>query len=458
LPQRLPKRGGMLTRDDALNRATDLISRARRAGADAADAVCAITASSSVEMRLGALESVERSENQEVGLRIFVGKQSATASTSDFTPASFAMLVERTLAMARLAPEDAFAGLAPEDRLTEGPFADFDIDDGGEASPEALREAALEAEDAARAVPGVTNSQGASASAGRSVMALATSHGFAGASSGSSHGVSASILAGEGAAMQRDYAHHSVRHRADLDGAATIGRKAGTRAVARLNPERLKSGPVTVVFDPRVGSSLIGHLVGAITGSGIARKTSFLLDALGTAIFDSCVTIVDDPFRKRGMRSRAFDGEGLATAPSKLIDKGVLTGWIAESASARQIGIAPTGHASRGISGAPGAGPSNVHLEPGTLSPAALMADIGDGFYVTELIGMGVNGLTGDYSRGASGFRIVSGEIMGAVSEVTIAGNLKDMFRALTPADDLEFRYATNVPTLRIDGMTLAGA
>ncbi len=257
--------------------------------------------------------------------------------------------------------------------------------------------------------------------------------------------------------MQRDYASHSVRHRSDMDAPSLVGLKAANRVIDRMNPVRLKSGPMTVVYDPRVGASLLGHLIGAITGSGIARKTSFLLDALGTAVFDSGITIYDDPWMMRGLRSRAFDGEGLATHPSKLIDKGVLTGWIAESASARQIGIAPTGHASRGISGAPGAGPSNVHMEAGSVTPEALMSDIADGFYATELIGMGVNGLTGDYSRGASGFRIVNGEIAGPVSEVTIAGNLKDMFRMLTPANDLEFRHAINVPTIRIDGMTLAG-
>jgi PmbA protein len=447
----------MLTREQALTRATDLVARAVKAGADAADTVYAANASTSVEMRLGKLEGVERSESQEIGLRVFVGKGSATASSSDMSDNALMALVERTVAMARLAPEDRYAGLAPDELITHGPFRDFDIDDGGEAGPEVLRAAALEAEDAARAVVGITNSEGAGASAGRSLMALATSAGFGGTSSGSSHGVSASVLAGEGANMQRDYASHSVRHRSDMDAPSLVGLKAANRAIDRMNPVRLKSGPMTVVYDPRVGASLVGHLIGAITGSGIARKTSFLLDALGTAVFDPGITICDDPWMMRGLRSRAFDGEGLATHPSKLIDKGVLTGWIAESASARQIGIAPTGHASRGISGAPGAGPSNVHMEAGSMTPEALMADIADGFYVTELIGMGVNGLTGDYSRGASGFRIVNGEIAGPVSEVTIAGNLKDMFRMLTPANDLEFRHAVNVPTIRIDGMTLAG-
>ena len=447
----------MFSADDALNRTTDLVARAVRAGASAADAVYGGSTSRSVSVRLGVLEDVDSAEGAEIGLRVFVGSRSATASTSDFSSASIDALVERTVAMARLAPEDKFAGLAPADLLASGPFATFDTDDGQAVAPEALKERALAVEAAALAIPGVTNSQGGSASTGQGVSALATSAGFAGVSHGSSHSVSASVLAGVGDAMQRDYAYHSVRHLSDLDDAATIGREAATRAVGRMNPVRLKSGPMTVVFDPRVGPSLLGTLMGAISGSGIARKTSFLLDALGTSVFDSGVTIIDDPWLPRGFRSKAFDSEGLPTKPTTIIDKGVLTGWIAESASARQIGITPTGHAARGISGAPGASATNLRMEAGNVTPAALMADIADGFYVTELIGMGVNGLTGDYSRGASGFRIVKGELAGAVSEVTIAGNLKDMFRAITPANDLTLRYTTNTPTLRIDGMTVAG-
>jgi PmbA protein len=447
----------MLTADAALDRTTDLIARAVRAGASAADAVYGGSASRSVSVRLGVLEDVGSAEGAEMGLRVFIGSRSATASSSDFSSESIDALIERTVAMARLAPEDRFAGLAPDELLTSGPFATFDSNDNQDVTPEALKERALAAEEAALAVTGVTNSQGGSAGVGHGVSAIATSAGFAGSTTGSSHSVSASVLAGEGDAMQRDYAYHSVRHLSDLDDAATIGREAGTRAVGRMNPVRLKSGPMTVVFDPRVGPSLLGALMGAISGSGIARKTSFLLDALGTQIFDSGVSIIDDPWLPRGFRSRAFDGEGLPTKPTTIIDKGVLTGWIAESASARQIGITPTGHAARGISGAPGASATNLRMEAGSVTPAALMADIADGFYVTELIGMGVNGLTGDYSRGASGFRIVNGELAEAVSEVTIAGNLKDMFRAITPANDLTLRYTTNTPTLRIDGMTLAG-
>jgi PmbA protein len=447
----------MLNKDQAKDRAADLIARAMKSGADAADVVYAADASTDVQVRLGALEDVGRSEGEEIGLRVFAGKRSATVSSSDLSPRALDALAERAVAMARQAPEDAFAGLAPEEMLMRNAAPDLDLEDDAEASPEELRARALACEEAARAVTGVTNSEGGSASQGRMIMALATSHGFAGGYGGTSHSVSASVLAGEGSGMERDYDYHIVRHLAALDGSERIGRQAGERAVARLNPIRLKSGTMSVVFDPRVGGSLIGHLLGAITGSSIARKTSFLLDRLGDAIFSSGITIVDEPHRPRGMRSRPFDGEGLATASSKIIDKGVLSNWLMDSASARQLGLQPTGHAARGVSGAPGAGPSNLHLEPGEVSPAVLMADIKSGFYVTDLIGMGVNGLTGDYSRGASGFLIEDGHITKAVSEVTIASNLKDMFAALIPANDLEFRHGTNVPTLRIDGMMIAG-
>jgi PmbA protein len=447
----------MLTIEQAKDRATDLVTRAMKAGADACDVVYSGNASTQVQMRLGALEDVERSEGEEIGLRVFLGRKSASTSSSDLSPSAFSALAERAVAMAREAPDDAFAGLAPEDRLMRGPMPALDLRDGTEMHPQDLRERALQAEDAARSVIGVTNSEGASASTSRAVTALATSHGFAASYAGTSHGISASVLAGEGGAMQRDYAFHSTRHFDDLDTPEAIGRAAGERAVARLNPIKLKSGPMPVIFDPRVGNSLLGHLAGSITGGAIARKTSFLLEKLGERIFANGVNIIDNPLRKRGIRSRPFDGEGLATHETDIILDGVLTGWLVDSASGRQLGLAPTGHAQRGGGGAPGAGTSNLHMAAGKASPAELIADIKYGIYVNELIGMGVNGLTGDYSRGASGFLIVDGEIAGPVAEVTIAGNLKDMFAALVPANDLDFRYATNVPTLRIDGMTLAG-
>jgi PmbA protein len=448
----------MLKPQEALDRAQNLVSQAIKAGADAADAVYVCDASTEVQVRLGALEDVARSEGEEIGLRVFVGQRSATISSSNMNPAILAGLVIRAIDMAKEAPEDQYAGLAPQDRLLKGDLPDLDADDGLDPDPASLRAAALECEDAARAIPGVTNSEGAGASAGRSIFALATSHGFAGVKSSSGYGISASVLAGEGDAKERDYDWRSARHLADLDSAVAIGRRAGERAVARVNPATIKSGQMPVVFDPRVGSSFVGHLLGAISGSAIARKTSFLLDASGAQLFDSSISIIDDPHRKRGLGSKAFDGEGLPTARRSIIDKGVLTGWLMESASARQLGMEPTGHASRGVSGAPGVSASNIHLEGGTVSAAELIADIKHGVYIHELAGQGVNPVTGDYSRGAAGFLIIDGEIAGPVSEFTIAGNLKEMFAAMTAANDLEFIRSNNVPTLRIDGMMIASA
>ncbi len=450
----------MLNPDQARERAADIVSRATAAGADAADAVYAADMSLDISVRLGALEDVGRSESAELGLRVFVGQRTASVSTSDLSADALAALVDRAIAMAREAPEDAWAGLAPADRLMRGAPPLLDLDDlagGGDgASPESLRDVALEAEDAARAVAGVTNSEGGSASASRSIWALATSHGFAAAYAATGYGLSASVLAGEGGAMVRDYAYSSARHRHALESAATIGTRAGNRVVARVNPGRLASGPMTVVFDPRIGSSLLGHLIGAISGGSITRKTSFLLDALGTQVFARGVTVRDDPHRPHGLRSRPFDGEGLPVSPSTIIADGMLEGWLLDSASARQLGLEPTGHAARGVGGGPGVSTSNLHMAAGKVPVATLIEDIADGVFVTELIGMGVNGVTGDYSRGAAGFRIENGEITGPVAEFTIAGNLKDMYRNLTPANDLEFRYGTNVPTLRIEGMTVA--
>ena len=448
----------MLTPEHAQSQVADLVVAARRGGADAGDAVYIGDASTQVQIRLGALEDVQRSEGEEIGLRVFVGKRSASVSSSDLSPNALAALVERAVAMAREAPEDLWAGLAPEDRLLKGDPAAVDGDDGADPSPQALRERATEAEAAARAIDGVTNSEGAGASAGRSVIALATSHGFARAYSTSGYGNSASVIAGSGGGMQRDYAYHSARHWADLELATLIGQRAGERAVARLNPGKLASGPMPVLFDPRVGSSMLGHLIGAITGSAIARRTSFLLEKLGQRVFAAGITVRDDPLRPRGLRSRPFDGEGLPTAAIDIIADGVLTSWLMDSASARQLGLQPTGHAVRGTGGPPGAGATNLFMQPGTASPEALMSDVKLGVYVTELIGQGVNGVTGDYSRGASGFAIRDGKLAEPVSEITIASNLKEMFLNLTPANDLVFRRAIDVPTLRIDGMTIAGA
>lgn len=448
----------MLSVKDAEARAADLVERAVRAGADAADALYMGDSSTGIQVRLGVLEDVERSEGEEIGLRFFLGRRSASVSSSDLSEEAMAALVDRAAAMAREAPKDAYAGLAPEDRLMRGPGPELEGDDRFDPDPAELKERALAIEEAARAVPGITNSEGAGVSSGRASMALATSHGFCRGYSSSGYNAGASVIAGEGASMQRDHASHHVRFYSDLDAPDAIGRLAAERAVARLDPVRLPSGAMPILFDPRIGASLIGHFISAITGSAVARKTSFLLGKLGEEIFAPTITIRDDPHRRRGLRSKPFDAEGLPTAPRNLVEQGRLTGWLLDSASARQLGLEPSGHATRGSGGAPGAGATNVHVEPGSLSREALISETGRCLYVTELIGQGVNPVTGDYSRGASGFLIENGEIGAPVAEITIAGNLLDMFRTLTAADDLEFRRATNVPTLRVEGMTVAGA
>ena len=448
----------MLSPDDALTRLDAALAAARAAGADAADALYVGDGATSISVRLGKLEDIGRAEGEEIGIRVFVGQRSASVSSSDLTPSALREAAERAVAMARLAPEDPYAGLAPEDRLARGPFAELDVDDPTEISAAALKLRALECEDAARAIEGITNSEGAGAAAGTVVMALATSTGFRGGKKSTSHSLSASVVAGTGSDMQRDYAWHAARYLADVESAAAIGTRAGQRAISRLHPIKLASGPMPILFDPRVSSTLLGHLVGAITGSAIARGTSFLKDKLGQMILPAGLSIIDDPLRRRGLRSRAFDGEGLAAQRSAIIEQGVLTGWLMDVASAKQLGLAPTGHASRGTSGPPGAGTTNLHLEGGTATPAELMADIKQGILVTELIGMGVNGLTGDYSRGASGYLIENGEITRPVAEITIAGNLLDMFAKMIAGNDLEFRHASNAPTLRIDGMVVAGS
>jgi PmbA protein len=448
----------MLSPDAALSRLDTALAAARAAGADAADAVYLGDGASHVSVRLGALEDIGRAEGEEVGLRVFVGNRSASVSSSDLTPTALAEAASRAVAMARLAPDDPFAGLAPADRLATGELPDFDIDDPTDISAADLKLRALACEDEARAIAGITNSEGASASAGVVVMALATSTGFRGARRSTSHSLSASVVAGTGSDMQRDYAWHSARHLADVESPDDIGRRAGTRAVQRLNPVKLASASLPVLFDPRVSASLLGHLVGAVTGSAIARGTSFLKDRLGQRILPAGLHLIDDPRRLRGLRSRGFDGEGLPTARTAIIDDGVLTNWLMDVASAKQLGLSPTGHASRGAAGPPGAGTTNLHLEGGSVSRADLIADIKRGVLVTELIGMGVNGLTGDYSRGASGFLIENGEITQPVAEITIAGNLITMFAAMIAADDLSFRHASNAPTLRIDGMMVAGS
>ncbi len=435
----------------------DLIGRARRAGADAADAVLFEGVSLSHGRRLGKTEKLERSEGHDLGLRVFVGRQQAVVSSTDWSPQALAELVERSVAMARTVPEDPFCGIAePEQIVREWPS--LDMLDPVEPAAEELIERARAVEDAALAVEGVTNSEGAEAGWGRSRVALVASNGFAGAYAGSRHGVSASVIAGTGTAMERDYDFANAIHAADLRDATAIGQRAGERAVKRLGARKMPTCRCPVVFDPRVARGFISHLLGAISGPSIARGTSFLKDRLGQQIFSPEIAIIDEPHRARGLRSKPFDGEGVANRQRALVDRGVLMTWLLDLRSARQLGLETTGHAARGTASPPSPAATNVWIEPGAASPQALMSDIVSGFYVTEMMGMGVNGVTGDYSRGAAGFWIDHGEIVFPVGEMTVAGNLKDMFMRLVAADDLEFRTGADAPTLRVDDLTVAGA
>jgi PmbA protein len=435
----------------------DLIRAAKRAGADAADALIVESIASNVSYHMGELEDVERAESADLGLRVFVGQRVSFVSSTDLTKGALDELPQRAVAMARLAPEDKFAMLAPKELLAQD-FPKLDIEDPNEPSADTLIARAKDAEAAAMAVPGVTNSEGGGASFGRSAVTLATSEGFFGSYAGTSHSVGVSVLSGEGTGMERDYESASARHSSDLDSSADIGKRAGERAVKRLNPRRVKSQSVPVVFDPRVSAGLLGHFAGAISGASIARGVSFLKEFMGKPVFAPGITIIDDPHRIRGQRSKPFDGEGVRNQKRAIIEDGVLTTWLLDCSSAKQLGLTSTGHAARGTGGPPSPSTTNFYMEAGKLSPDELMADIREGLYLTELMGMGVNGVTGDYSRGAAGFWIETGKIAYPVSEITIASNLKEMFRNLTPANDLVFRYGTNAPTLRVEGMTIAGA
>ncbi len=436
---------------------SDLIKRAKAVGADAADALYIESDALQHAQRLGRIEKLERAESRDVGLRVFIGKRQASVSSTDLAEQSLGALAERAVAMARAVPEYPFCGLADPSQIAHD-VPDLESFDAVEPDAEVLIERARRAEDAARAVEGVTNSEGAEASWGATRLWLVADNGFSGSYRRSSHSISVSVLAGEGTAMERDYDWHAAVFAADLEDPAEIGRRAGERAVKRLKPRKTSTARVPIVFDPRVSGSLVGHFLAAINGAAIARRTSFLLDKMGEAVFAPGLDIIDDPLRRRGLRSRPFDAEGLPTRRRALAKDGRLETWLLDLRSARRLGLTSTGNAARGVGGPPAPAATNVNLAAGAQTPAALIAAINNGFYVTEMIGFGVNMITGDYSRGASGCWIENGKLAYPVSEVTIAGNLKDMFRALTPANDLEFRYGVDAPTVRIDGMTVAGA
>ena len=433
-----------------------LIELTKAAGADAADVLVSDSASLSVSCRMGQLEDTERAESRDIGLRAMIGQKQAFVSGSAVDGEALQQLARRAVDMAQATPQDRYCGFAPEDRLSTDIPA-LDIADAYEPDADKLLSMAVACEDAARSVDGITNSEGGGSGWGRATTALVTSHGFEGAYTSTSFSTSCAVIGGEGEAMERDYASHAARHLEDLDAPEDIGQRAGERTIARLNPRKMESTKTNVVYHPRVSAALLGHLSAAISGAAIARGTSFLRDQMGQQVMSKAVTIIDDPLRRRGLRSAGFDGEGVKTEKLTPIDKGVLQCWWLDSASARQLETETNGRAARGVGGPPSPSATNLYMQAGEDSVETMMKNIGTGFYVTELIGMGVNGVTGDYSRGASGFWIENGEITYPVSEMTIAGNLKEMFLNMTPADDLTFRRGVNAPTVLVEGMALAG-
>lgn len=439
---------------DLLN---DIVKAALKAGADAAEAVSADRRSLSVGVRNGKLEDVEREESRDLGLRVFVGQRQASVSASDLSPATQARLVERAVAMARLAPEDPHAGFAPEERLARGPFIDLDLFDPSERSAQTLEQVSAEAEASALAVPGVARSEGGHAGWSSTRWRLVTSHGFDGAYEGSAFSLGVGVIAEKDGAMERGGESRSTRHLSDLPGADLIGRTAGERAVARVGPRKIASTTAPVIFDNRMAGQIVSPAIGAISGPSIARGTSFLKDRMGQRVFAEGVTLIDDPFRPRGMGSTPFDDEGAAVQKRALFDDGVLTTWLLNSASARQLGLETTGHASRGLAGPSGVSTHNLHMEPGERDLAGLMADAGTGLLVTSMFGPSLNGNTGDWSAGVSGFWFENGVIAYPVSEVTVAGKLTDLYLRIERGSDLEFRGGFNVPSLMFDAVAIAG-
>jgi PmbA protein len=430
-----------------------LVEAAKKAGADAADAVVVRGRSKGVSVRLGKVEGTESSESDDFSLRVFVGQRVASVSATAGTDP--ARLAERAVAMAKVSPEDPFQGLA-DPALLAGAIADLDLVDSTEIDAERLKEDALAAEEAALGVSGVTNSSGSGAGAGSGGLVLATSTGFVGQYSATRFSRSVSVVAGEGTGMERDYDFSSRLHFADLDAPEAIGRRAGERAVRRLNARKVATARVPVIFDPRVARGLAGHLAGAINGASVARKTSFLRDMMGKKIAAAGITVTDDPTRRRGQSSRPFDGEGIAGRSLTMVEDGILREWLLSTSAARELGLETNG---RGVRASSSVNPAstNFAIEPGSETPEALIGAIKSGFYVTEVFGHGVNMITGEYSRGAAGFWIENGEQTYPVAEVTIASNLKDMFLAMVPASDLDRDFGTAAPTLLVGEMTIAG-
>lgn len=435
----------------------DVVADARKAGADAAEVVFAERRSLDVGVRDGRLEDVEREEAFDLSLRVFVGQRQAVVSGSDLSAGALTRMIERAVAMARLAPEDPYAGLADETLLARGPSPDLDLQDRVEPSAEALEQLALQTEVHAIGVPGVSKSEGAGAGFAQAAWRMVTSGGFSGEHAATRYSLHASAIAGEGAGMERAGEGRTVRKHEDLPSPEEIGLEAGRRAAARVGPRKLASTTAPVIFDNRVAASVIGPLLGAISGPSVARGTSFLKDRLGQPVFAAGVTIVDDPHRPRGLGSKPFDDEGVANARRNLIDRGVLTTWLLNCPSARQLGLVSTGHAARGGAGAPGVSTTNLYVEPGESDQGALMRQAGSGLLVDSLFGPALNPNNGDWSIGVAGFWFEDGEIAYPVSEITVAGNLVDLYARLIPGSDLEFRSSVNAPSLLVDAMAIAG-
>ncbi|MFN4206592.1 MAG: TldD/PmbA family protein [Agrobacterium albertimagni] len=437
-----------------LERAEQLVDLAVKAGADKADAVVVRSRSKGVSVRLGKVESTEASESDDFSLRVFIGRQVASVSANPGF--DLKALAERAVAMAKVSPEDPYAGLADESDLARD-IPDLQLFDQTEVSGDQLRETALAMEEVARSVNGVSNSLGAGASAGMGGMVLVTSHGFSGSYAASRFSRSVGVIAGEGTKMERDHDFDSRLYFADLDSPEEIGRRAAERAIRRLNPRQVPTASnLTVVFDPRVARGFAGTIAGAINGASVARKTSFLRDKMGQQVLKAGLNITDDPLKVRGSSSRPFDGEGVSGKPLTMIEDGVLKHWFLSSSTARELGLKTNG---RGVRGGTSVSPSstNLALEPGEMSPQDLIRSVGTGLYITDMIGSGVDMITGEYSRGASGFWIENGELTYPVSEITIASNLKDMFMRITVANDIDRKFGVAAPTLAIEGMTLAG-
>ena len=435
----------------------DIVQAALKAGADAAEAVSADRRALSVGVRNGRLEDLEREESRDLGLRVFVGRRQASVSASDLSAATQARLVERAVAMARLAPEDPYADLAPDDRLARGPLPDLDLYDPSEPSAETMERQSAEAEAAALAVPGVARSEGGHAAWSSSRWRLVTSHGFDGAYQGSAFSLGVGVIAEKDGAMERGGESRSTRHLSDLPGAEAIGRTAGERAAARVGARKIASTTAPVIFDNRMAGQIVSPAIGAISGPSIARGTSFLKDRMGQRVFAEGVSLIDDPFRRRGMGSTPFDDEGVSVERRALFDDGVLTTWLLNSAAARQLGLETTGHASRGLAGPPGVSTHNLHMEPGQRDLAGLMADAGTGLLITSMFGPSLNGNTGDWSAGVSGFWFENGVIAYPVNEVTVAGKLTELYLRMVRGSDLEFRGAFNMPSLMFDAVAIAG-